>query len=366
MRIIILVLIVLGGILTPPQVSSAYEINEKLSLDGTITGVFQYGNFNEAGVHYPGRGSGIFDAGINFHPTETDEFQLTASYTNQEGLNEVSPFSLAPYADDLKSDLRHINGRDRSFLLEAWYKHTFIVSQEVSLALTGGIIDTTCFIDDNAFANDETAQFMNEVFVNHRTLNLPSYDVGGAAELEISDFTIRAVEMASKNEEGRHYNYHALQLGYRAETPLGEGNYRVYGSLTGKKFQNYDENGHERLIGWGISCDQKLGEIVGVFTRLGWQDDKAAVDHDSAYSLGLNINGKLWGRQDDEIGVGYAYLKGADKSDFKHTTAAEAYIKFQLCDFSDLTFDVQYMQDRVKEESDPEGFIYGIRMNTCF
>ena len=27
------------------------------------------------------------------------------------------------------------------------------------------------------------------VFVNHKNINLPSYDVGGAAELEISNFT---------------------------------------------------------------------------------------------------------------------------------------------------------------------------------
>jgi len=349
-----------------PVLTLAYDINEKLSLDGTLTGVYQYGDFDEGGVHYPGRGSGVFDVGMNFHPTETDEFQLTASYTDQEGLNEVSPFSLAPYADDLKSDLRHINGRDRSYLLEAWYKHKFIFSQDVSLAITGGIIDSTCFIDDNAFANDETAQFMNEVFVNHKNVNLPSYDVGGAVELEISKFTLRGVEMATKNEEGHHYNFHALQLGYRADTCLGEGNYRIYGFLTSNKFQNCDENGHERLKGWGFSCDQKLGKIIGVFTRLGWQDDEAAVDHDSVYSLGLNVNGKLWGREKDEIGVGYAYLEGADKAEINHTNAAEAYVKFQLCDFSDLTFDIQYMQDQIKEDKDPEGFIYGVRLNTYF
>ena len=366
MRCIVSTIMTIIVIFTTPVLTSAYDINEKLSLEATLTGVFQYGNIDHGESHNPGRGSGVFDVRMNFHPTETDEFQLTASYTDQDGLNEVSPFSLAPYADDLRGDLRHINGRDRSYLLEAWYKHKLIFSQDASLALTGGIIDSTCYIDDNAFANCETAQFMNEVFVNHKNCNLPSYDVGGAVELEISKFTIRGVEMATKNEEGRHYNYHALQIGYRADTSWGEGNYRIYGFMTGDKFQTWDESGHECLKGWGISCDQKLGEIIGVFTRMGWQDDEAAVDHDRVYSLGLNVNGKLWGREKDEIGVGYAYLEGADRAEINHTNAAEAYIKFQLCDFSDLTFDLQYMQDKIRENKDPEGFIYGIRLNTYF
>jgi porin len=353
-------------IFTTPVLTLAYDINDKLNTDTTLTGVYQYGDIDHGEPHHPGRGSGILDVRMNFHPTKTDEFQLTASYTDQDGLNAVSPFSLAPYDDDLKSDLRHINGRDRSYLLEAWYKHKFILSQDSSLAITGGIIDSSCYIDDNAFANCETTQFMNEIFVSQKNVNLPSYDIGGAAELEISKFTIRAVEMATKNEEGRHYNYHACQLGYKADTGLGEGNYRIYGFLTSDKFQNDNESGHERLKGWGVSCDQKLGEILGVFTRLGWQDDEAAVDHEKIYSLGLNVNGKLWCREKDEIGVGYAYLEGADEADINHTNAAEAYVKFQVCDFSDLTFDVQYIQDRIKEDKDPEGFIYGIRLNTYF
>ena len=363
MRFIVLTIIV---IFTTPILTSAYDLNEKLSIEGTLTGVYQYGNFDVEGIKDTGRGSGVLDLGVNFHPTENGEFQLTASYTDQEGLNEVSPFSLAPYADDLRGDLKHINGRDRSYLLEAWYKHTLKFSDDISLGITGGIIDSTCYIDDNAFANDEVTQFMNEIFVNHRHANLPSHDVGGVAELEISKFSLRSVEMATKNEEGRHYNYHALQLGYRAETCLGEGNYRIYGFITSAGFQGWNESEYERRKGWGISMDQKLGEIIGAFARLGWQDDEAAIDHDGVCSLGLNCNGKLWGREKDEIGVGYAYLEGANKAEINHTNAAETYVKFQICDFSDLTLDIQYIKDNIKTEKDQEGFIYGVRLNTYF
>ena len=178
------------------------------------------------------RGAVVFDLGINFHPTDTDEFQVTLSAAAGNGLNGIDPFSLAPYADDLEDDLKDINGGNRDYLLEAWYKRTFKFLDHMELAVTGGIIDSTGYIDDNAFANDETGQFMNDIFVNSTLANLPSYDIGGAAELEIADFSVRAVVMNSRNEEDNNYNYYALQLGYSPDTPLGQGNYRVYGFTT--------------------------------------------------------------------------------------------------------------------------------------
>ena len=89
---------------------------------------------------------------------------MTLSAAAGNGLNGVNPFSLAPYADDLEDDLKDINGRNRDYLLEAWYKRTFMFSDDMKLAVTGGIIDSTGYIDDNAFANDETGQFMNDIF----------------------------------------------------------------------------------------------------------------------------------------------------------------------------------------------------------
>ena len=70
-------------------------------------------------------GSAVLDLGMNFHPTDNDEFQVTLSFAAGNGLNKNNPFSLVPYADDLEDNLKNINGRNRDYLLEAWYKHTF-------------------------------------------------------------------------------------------------------------------------------------------------------------------------------------------------------------------------------------------------
>jgi hypothetical protein len=348
----------------------AYDLNEKLTIEGTLTCVYQYGDFGAEGIKDTGRGAGVLDLGINFHPTDSDEFKITLSYAAGNGLNPIVPFSLAPYADDLEDDLKNINGRDRDYLLEAWYKHTFKFSEDVSLGITGGIIDATRYIDDNNFANCETTQFMNQIFVNHKNVNLPSYDIGGVAELNISNFSIRGVIMNTKHEAEdevfKNYNYYALQIGYALDTALGKGNYRIYGFTTSKSFEDWDETGNERLQGVGISADQQLSSIIGVFARLGWQDDATVIEHEAAYSGGLNINGKLWGREKDEIGLGYAYLNGADKAEIDNTNAIEAYAKFKISDFSDVTFDVQYINDEMKHNEDRDGVIYGVRLNAYF
>lgn len=353
-----------------PVIVLSYDVNEKLSVEGTLTGVYQYGDFDVKGVDDSDKGAAVFDLGVNFHPTENDEFQITVGFGAGNGLNSVNPFSLAPYADDLEDDLKDINGRNRDYLLEAWYKHTFRISENMSLGMTGGIIDATAYIDDNNFANCECSHFMNEAFVNHSNVNLPSYDLGGVIELNVSNFTIRALAMNTKFESGddefTNYNYYAMQAGYKLSTAMGEGNYRIYGFTTNKRFQCPDKPEKDNLQGFGISADQKLGEILGVFVRASWQDDEAVIIHDEIYSGGVNINGKLWGREEDEIGIGYAYLDGACSSDLDNTTAFETYAKFRMTSFSDVTLDIQYIKDDMKDGKDRDGVIYGIRMNAYF
>lgn len=357
-------------ILAVPAIAQAYDINEKLAVEGTLTGVYQYGDFDVEGADDADRGTVVFDLGVNFHPTEIDEFQVTLSYSAGNGLNSVIPFSLVPYSDDLEDDLKDINGRNRDYLLEAWYKHTFKLSDRVDLGLTGGIIDATAYIDDNNFANCECSQFMNEAFVNHPNVNLPSYDLGGVIELNVSDFSIQALAMNTKFEsddgEFTNYNYYALQAGYRLTTSMGEGNYRLYGFMTSERFQCPEEGKNDNLQGFGISIDQKLSNIVGVFARASWQDDEAIITYDEGYSGGINLNGTLWNREYDEVGIGYAFMNGACSSDIDHSIVFETYAKFKLNDFSDVTLDIQYINDDMKDSDDRDGVIYGIRINAYF
>lgn len=353
----------------------ALDVTEKFSIEASIAGVYQHASMDGPKVYFEGlgtddsvgRGSVAADLGFNFHPTQQDELQLTLSFASGNGLKYKEFFTLSPNADDLESDVKNINQRDRDYLLEAWYKHTFGLTRDLNLQASFGIIDSTAYLDKNEYANDENTQFLNEVFVNNTLLNLPSYDLGGVLELTWKDLSLKGLYMASKTQDWvspdntRGYGYYALELEWKWKDPFGDGNCRLLGYRTTKDFPSWDNLGAESLKGWGISFDHALGELFGVFLRTGWQDDNAQITHKKLYSGGINISGKAWGREKDNLGIGYAFLDGSSRGSLASTNAIEGYARFKITDFSHITFDVQYLRDKYLDSSKVDGMIYGVR-----
>ena len=362
------------GIVTPTGSSLAYEINDKLSIGGIVAGIGQYQSINDApeGYESEGRGLMVFEPEISFTPTDSDELFAKFGFGAGNGLNGEgrSPFLVPAWGGNVQDDYKDINGRNRDYLLTAWYKHTFTFSQGHSLGLTAGIIDATDYLDENAFSNDEFTQFMNAAMVNGPNAFLPSYDLGGAVEWEISGFSLKGVVMAmgSNGEEGdleEPYTYYGMQVAYTLDTGLGQGNYRLIVDTTSRDFSNPAGTEKERMLCALISFDQELGEILGAWIRFGWQDDKAAIACKSVCSGGVNISGKIWGRDCDNLGIGYAHLVGGNLTD-DHTDVAEIYARFALNDIFAVTGDVQYMKDSVKAGEDADGWIFGLRVTAEF
>ena len=350
-----------------------YEINDKLSIGGIIAGIGQYQSISDApGFENEGRGLILFEPEISFTPTDSDEIFAKFGFGAGNGLMEEgqSPFVLAPWGGNVQDDYKDINGRNRDYLLTAWYKHTFRFSEDHTLGITGGIIDATDYMDENAFANDEYTQFMNEALVNGPNAFLPSYDIGAAIEWEIGGFSAKGVAMAmgSNGEEEEFdepHNCYIMQFGYAVDFGLGEGNYRLILGMSSDDFSNVAKTSKERKSCAIASFDQQLGEILGVWIRFGWQDDKAAIDYKDIYSGGLNISGNLWGRDCDNIGIGYGHLRGGNL-DVDHTDVFEVYGRFALNDIFAVTGDVQYMKDSIKVGESPDGWIFGLRMTAEF
>lgn len=352
----------------------AFEVTEKFSFEANLTWVHQWLEKKRGDLEDKNKGSLVLDTRFNFKPTEVDEFSLRASLAKENGLKKVSPFYLSPNADDLRDDLHNINGRSRDHLQELWYARTFNLPGNFTLKGTIGIIDSTAFIDENRFANDELTQFMNEVFVNNPVANLVSYDYGVAFELGKGPVSLKVLGMQSKTEDKRNYNYYAFQIGYRWETEIGEGNLRVYTFTTDKKFLDWSENKRKAKKGLGISFDQDLiKDRLGMFVRAGFQDDKPQVDYKSMCSLGVSSKIPFLGKKNITFGLGYAYLKAPSKHDkLKSTKALETYLAIPVYEVekkfsSVLTLDWQYMKDALKENSsDQKGHIFGFRLNFTF
>ena len=354
-------------LLLPAAGSQAYDINDQFSISGLLAAGGQCIEGSDA-VDGTCRGADPFQGELAFKPTSQDELIDKFGFAAGNGLNPVSPFALSTWAADLEDDVKDINGRARSYLLEARYGHTFEFSEGHSLQLTGGIIDSTAFVNGNAFANDEYTQFMNEVFVNAHSASLPSYDLGGALVWTLGELSLTGVGMdVGENDDGRGYNFYAVEAGYHPQTALGAGNYRVMYASTTKDFFDAAGERPERLESWHFSFDQELGAVFGVFLRAGFQGDAALVDYEAEYSGGLNIQGKAWGRESDNIGLGLAYLDGGNDA-LARSTVVEGYYRFAVNDYLALTADVQYQQDdyRTDEDEDVDGWVLGMRATVEF
>jgi porin len=345
--------------------SKIMKLLERFSFGGVMAGAYG-GQFVSDPVEDLHRGAFAVQPEIAVTLSDHDEIFLKLGWAAGNGLNGVTDFNLAPWAADLEDDVKGINGRMRDYLLTAWYKHTFEFSENHTLGLTGGLIDSTDYLDENAFSNDEYTQFMNEALVNGPNAGLPSYDVGGALEWEINGFGFKAVYMnIGENDDGKNFNFFGGQVGYTLNTSLGEGNYRIIGAITNEAFLDRAGTDTEYRAVIGTSCDQQFGDIFGAWIRVGLQRGAAAVNYRYLYSGGINITGKIWGREQDNIGIGYAYL-GNGNGDIKDTNVAEAYVRFGLTDFLGFTVDAQYMKDRYEVEDNIEGFILGGRMAVEF
>ena len=348
----------------------AYDINDNLSISGIIAGGGQCQNVSDTGSDDDVcRGAVPVQAEVDFQPNAANEFFIKFGYASGNGLNTITPFNVAPWAADLEDDVQGINGSNRDYLLTAWYKYTLSYNEDKSLGVTLGIIDSTDYIDGNEYANDEYTQFMNEVFVNSGSHGLPSYDTGAVAEWSSGNWSVTGLGMhVNENDEGESFNFYAGQLGYHIETSMGDGNYRLVVARTTGSFLNAEGLEWESRSAYGFSIDQALGNVFGVFARFGWQTDDAAIDYKAVYTGGLNIAGNGWGRDDDNIGVGYAYLQGGntgiDKSD-----VGEAYYRCQLNDAFAVTADVQYISDKYEPTTqtlNPKGWIFGLRATAEF
>ena len=160
------------------------------------------------------------------------------------------------------------------------------------------------------------------------------------------------------------YTFYGLQAGYRLESRLGTGNYRIL--LNGDRNLN-DQTGTSRqkndiLI---FSFDQELGKKIGAFTRFGWRLDDATIDYRSLYSGGIDIKGAAWERTLDNIGIGIVYLDGADNR-ISYTKIAETYYRMVFNPYLALTGDIQYTRDEYTQAQRTEGIILSLRATVNF
>ena len=356
-----------------PSLALCFEVNEFVTIDGAVRGLVQHGRYNNA---TNGKGkkldretgsAGVVDLEIEIAPTSRDTFWSRLRFAAGNALNNVGGIQLSPYNGPLQDDVEDINGSGRNYLLEAWYRRTFELGTSSSLAVTGGIIDSTRYIDDNRYASDEDSQFMMPVFATpDNKPGAPSYDPGAAIEVYGNGWSLKGVYMRASNDISDDFDYLGIQAGYHYKTARGPGNFRLFAITTSGRMKEPKHKSFD-TTGTGVSFDQELGAGWGIFIRAATQNEQTPTVYDSDVSGGISIGGRYWGRPDDVLGIAYARLNGADGQTIEHSNAAEAYMKFQLMKSIDFTVDIQYEKDFTDStRSNPQAWIFGGRLNFVF
>ena len=352
-------LLVIPVLCWPVSGALGWDITEKFSVNGIAAGSMQCQQVSNA--ENKCRGAAPLQPELRFMPDEQNEFLVKLGFAAGNGLNKELPVNVSPWGADLEDDVTDINGRDRSYLLTAWYKHTANLGAAGNLGLSAGIIDATDYLDQNRYSNDEYTQFMNSSLVNAPSALLPSYDAGAALEWQAGGWSLASVVMqVGENDAGNTYDFVGVQARRTVDLAMGPGNYRVIVAGTSHDFPRPGANGDARRRLLIFSFDQQFAPNIGAFMRVGWQDEDAAINYKALYSAGIDFDGALWNRSDDNLGIGYAWLNGGNLGiDKSHV--GEAYYRFAMGPGLSITADLQVISENVDSAGGPDGWILGIR-----
>ncbi len=338
-------------------------------------------NANNAGDNEDSRVDGSYSLEIEIEK-ELGNFGLAYILMEPgqgDGLNnDLSLFS--PVNFDAADTASH------PLVTEVWYEHYFYDNQ---LTVTGGKLYVPNYLDANEYANDETAQFIGSMFRNSPAIDLPD-DNGLGLRCNISpevmdflEFELVWMEENADWEDVFDHPFLSAQFNFMPakafdyDEEMWGGNYRMYVWYNGGDHIRLEdaEKTKERNYGFGLSCDQKITDIFGVFGRFGWQDPRVST-LEYHWSMGFQMTGSYWNRDEDvvAIAVGQA-IPGSEYGDagnpHDNETHLETYYALKLNDYLTLSPDLQMIWNPNgvgnKDDGDNDPiFVYGVRGQVGF
>ncbi|RKY34689.1 MAG: hypothetical protein DRP69_03945 [Candidatus Duberdicusella sinuisediminis] len=361
------------------ELNEIKEIFKGISVGGGATFVIQ-GTHNANGNDLSKDGEDTTDAAFSLdleiekNFSEKDRIYLHFEAGNGEGVtDELQVFS------NVNADVTEDENFD---LIEVWYEHNFM---SIPLTLTFGKIDSTAYIDNNEYANDETTQFLGDIFKNSPTIEFPDNGPGIRFNLEpFKSLGIEFLMMDADSDWKAIFDNMFLGCEFNFKLNIFErpGNYRIYGWLNDVhhiKWNNPSKT-KERNYGFGLSFDQELTEALGIFLRYGWQNPKVYADGsdfslEQSWSTGVQLAGSLWGRNEDIFAIAFGQIfpsgdyKEANNFKAKSEKHLEVYYNFKVNNYLALTPDLQVIWDPYGGDAangDKTIFIGGLRIQVNF
>ena len=266
---------------------------------------------------------------------------------------------------------------ERARLWEVWYEHQWL---DQRVRLRAGKLDLTTAFDKNRVANDDKAQFLSKGFVNNLGVEFPDAN-GPGGMLWLAPHPLVDIGFGYAAATGRWENidkhpFGIAEVGFKPKFGGRQGNYRLYGWLNGKDHTEHRDANQttKRNTGFGLSFDQELSETLTAFARYARQNEKVAtVAH--AWSAGLELNGKPYGRDDDAIGAAYGMaLLGKDYEEVTQAGGtstgdehhAEVYYRWQAHKHLALSPHLQWVRNINGQSRHGDVWVFGLRAHAAF
>jgi high affinity Mn2+ porin len=284
---------------------------------------------------------------------------------------------------------RDADDSEEVHLTEVWYEQALFKDKG---ALIFGKLDPTAYFDNNEVANDETTQFLGRIFRNSLTIEFPDNSAGirmAYVPKEWFEFGYGVFNTnAGWNKIGDHL-FNIGQVTFKTNFFNQAGNYRFLGWYNDAPHTSWLETDKtkEGTFGFGLSFDQRLNDIMTAFCRYGWQNpevynpnitatDGSTFSLEHSWSAGLQIEGKLWKRENDVLS--FAIGQVAPSGDYKESNAAllgkseghvETYYRIHVNDHLSISPDFQYIWNPFGKDASTDTdsvFVGGMRAQVDF
>ena len=331
--------------------SGAEEHSVKIGVDAAITSQFANRTkgeppFIDNHAYALASADLFFTAGIA---------QNTVFFADIVALSGAPPDAEIPSLTLLNGYTARLGTQNQLNLREVWLRTELFGNR---LSLTTGRLDLTNYFDHNALANDESTQFLSDALVNNQMLGLGDNGTGVAAEYDPKNGFRLKFGLQQSNDEATNLSeslFTLSEVGYTF-TPfsLPEGSYRLW-------FRTDNSlPGNQKAV--GISLDQKLTPIMGLFARYGTEQNDEDEGRDQYWSAGVGFGRGLVFNPQDTWGVGLARTEFGSSD---HETLVEGYYNLLLTERLRLSFMVSHVLDT--QSGVKFGYLLpGVRLQAAF
>lgn len=319
-------------------------------------------------------------------------FYVAAENSWNDGIGEDRVGSLIAVNDDAAGDVDII-------IREVWYEQTF---WESKARFRLGKVSMTTDADANAYANDQTSQFMNTALVNAVSFPAPDGGLGFVLVVQPVDWfyvNLQAADaQAVESQTGFKTTFHdedhffgSFEFGFLPIWQTARGNlpgaYRLgmwYDPQPKEVFAS-DLLGRRRTfpvkrddVGFYFNMDQVVwkedpqdaadSQGLGVFMRYAYaHEDVNPIEHH--WSLGAQYQGLIPARDDDVLGFGFAQVIPSDKlreiEGISSESIYELYYNASVFPWLTVSPDVQFISDPGGGTAQ-DSFVAGVRLQMAF